>query len=200
MARHDNPSMASVSPFDVLGSPRTDAIEDSYGRAVALGGRVCSTSAEAERIESPRHLIAAALEHLVHAALASPVLVAAPGARADEESELRGLCRDHAAGSLRLTHRALEAHARDVGYDTGCWLRAAIAVVGLTITEGDPGADDPGAEYAHPTGMLVGAHENLLQAMICSVDDRMGVPEHLHRAMSRTLAVFMLADADPTCT
>lgn len=185
--------MASVSPFDVLGSPRTDAIEDAYGRAVALGGRVALTSAEVERIEAPRRLISAALEHVVHAALASAVLTTASAAATGDEAEMRAICRDHAAGALRLTHRALEAHARDVGYDPGCWLRAAIAVVRSTTM-----ARDPGVQHAHPTGMLVGAHGDLLQAIVCSVDDRMGVPEYLHRAMSPTLAVFMLADADPT--
>ena len=41
-----------------------------------------------------------------------------------------------AAGALRLTHRALETHASEVGYETGFWVDRALEQAGVRLARG----------------------------------------------------------------
>jgi hypothetical protein len=54
-----------------------------------------------------------------------------------------GAVRGVAAGALRLAHRALQTHGRDLGYQTGAWIDSALeqAAVELTRTIGE--IDEP---------------------------------------------------------
>jgi hypothetical protein len=96
----------------------------AYAAGVAHGAASTQCTAEEERTHSPLRLLTLATLHLPDLALYAYLLDVI-----DEDAEVDRL-RDvlieemgaTAAGALRLAHRALETHARNVGYQTGVWL------------------------------------------------------------------------------
>jgi len=46
-----------------------------------------------------------------------------------------GAVRTIASGALRLAHRALETHARNVGYETGAWVDRALEQAGASMKD-----------------------------------------------------------------
>ena len=92
-----------------------------------------------------------------------------------------------AAGALRLTHRALETHARNVGYGTGAWLERVFDCARASLWRQADAQAPVLLEHAR------GAAVALTTATAATADDRMQVPEELARGLSRLLVVYLIA-------
>src|SRR4051812_19843681 len=100
-----------------------DDLERLYDQAVCAGGALCARSAREERLDSPLELLAQITVHTPYLALLVVELAdagdVATGCLARE-------ARRQVALVIRLAHRALEVHARDVGYDVRVWRHRAL--------------------------------------------------------------------------
>jgi hypothetical protein len=99
-----------------------EALDDAYTRAVCRGADVTGRRAEDERLDGTLTLLAEITVHTPQLQLFAAVLelgddIARPAADA---------VRNHSAGVVRLAHRALEVHARDVGYALDAWREQAV--------------------------------------------------------------------------
>ena len=96
----------------------------AYAAGVAHGAAITRCTAEEERTYSPLRLLTLAALHLPDLALYAYLLDLMD--EDDELDQVRAMLAREvgatAAGALRLAHRVLETHARDVGYATGCGL------------------------------------------------------------------------------
>jgi hypothetical protein len=94
-----------------------------------------------------------------------------------------------AAGALRLAHRALETHARDVGYEAEAWVDRALERAGALLA----------AEIDAEAPLLLDharlAAIALTRATAATADDRMLVPEELACGLAHLLAVYLVATA-----
>jgi hypothetical protein len=103
----------------------------TYDEAVCRGADVTGSSADDECLASPLGLLARITVHVPHLTLLMAVL-------ADTEDAGAGAClareaRRQSAGVLRLGHRALEVHARDVGYAPCAWREDAIVQASAAV-------------------------------------------------------------------
>ncbi len=94
-----------------------------------------------------------------------------------------------AAGALRLAHRSLETHARDVGYQADAWIDRALEHTGAVLT-GEVDADAP-VLLDHARLATIA----LTRATAATADDRMLVPDELANALAHLLAVYLVATA-----
>jgi hypothetical protein len=108
------------SPTDPPWLARWDAL---YLEAVAFGGHDTGSRVADERLERPLRLLTQALRRLVVVAIAAPAIACHADDPIPAERTILLAGRLSIAGALRLTDRALEVHARDVGYDPGHWPR-----------------------------------------------------------------------------
>jgi hypothetical protein len=92
-----------------------------------------------------------------------------------------------AAGALRLAHRALETHARDVGYETGVWVDRALEQAGAWL------ACEVEAEVPVLLDQARRAAIALTRATAATADDRMLVPAELADGLAHLLAVYLVA-------
>jgi hypothetical protein len=90
-----------------------------------------------------------------------------------------------AAGALRLTHRALETHASDVGYDAGVWVDRALGQAGARLAR-DVDVSDLLDEARR-------AAIALTRATAATADERMLLPAELADGLAHLLAVYALA-------
>ena len=95
---------------DVDGS--IDALERIYDEAVCVGGSLSTRRAHEERLNSAIELLAHITTHTPYLTLLVLEFADARGAAA---ACLARDARRHAALAVRLAHRALEVHARDLG-------------------------------------------------------------------------------------
>ena len=94
-----------------------------------------------------------------------------------------------AAGALRLSHRALETHARDVGYQVDVWVDRALEHAGAELS-GELDAQMPGLlDHARLAAIA------LTRATAATADDRMLVPDELACGLAHLLAVYLVATA-----
>jgi hypothetical protein len=93
--------------------PSVGALEHLYDEAVCAGGALSPWLAPEERLRSPLELLAQITIITPQLAL-FVVQLAGAGELAPEF--LASQARRYAALAIRLAHRALEVHARDVGY------------------------------------------------------------------------------------
>jgi hypothetical protein len=92
-----------------------------------------------------------------------------------------------AAGALRLTHRALETHARDVGYETGAWVERVLDYASSSLWRQADREAPVLLEHAR------GAAVSLTAATAATAEDRMRVPEELAHGLSELLVVYLIA-------
>ncbi|HEY2595276.1 MAG TPA: hypothetical protein VGK33_15395 [Chloroflexota bacterium] len=161
-----------------------------YVSAVARGGSNTGCTAEEERVYGLARLVTLALIRASDLVLSAHLLD-----MVDEDGQDPLVARaasDVSAGALRLAHRALEIHSRDVGYDTEVWIERALLHTAAELDwratgehEGVPVALD---EARSATMAIARASE-------ASVSDRMLVPEQLAEALGHLLAIYALAKA-----
>jgi len=161
----------------------------AYAAGVAHGSVSTRCTAEEERTYSPLRLLTLAMLHLPDLAVCAYVLDVIV-----EEYELdrvREVLVEEvgatAAGALRLAHRALETHARTVGYGTGVWLERVLDYASASLC----GQTDPEAPVLLERAR--GAAVALTAATAATADDRMRVPEELAHGLADLLVVYLIA-------
>ena len=78
-----------------------------------------------------------------------------------------------AAGALRLAHRALETHARDVGYEIDAWVDRALEHAGALLSSQVDAEAPVLLDHARLAAIA------LTRATAATADDRMLVPDEL---------------------
>jgi hypothetical protein len=105
--------------------------------------------------------------------------------------DVAGAMKDTAAGALRLAHRALEVHARNVAYDSLTWEEEMLDEAEAIVV--DAHAGNNGEPPRNALQQVREATVHLTRAISALENDRMGVPGHLRDALSRLFVVFLLA-------
>ena len=161
----------------------------AYAAGVAHGAAITRCTAEEERTYSPLRLLTLAALHLPDLALYAYLLNLMD--EDDELDQVRAMLAREvgatAAGALRLAHRVLETHARDVGYATGVWLERVLDHASASFWR-QTDRDAP-VLLEHARGAAVA----LTTATDATADDRMRVPEELAHGLSDLLVVYLIA-------
>ena len=95
---------------------------------------------------------------------------------------------DVATGALRLGHRALETHGRDVGYDSRAWVRCAVQRAGVELQ----------ACASSVAGVPITIEQTrratvaLTRAIAASVDDPLRFSDQLSHGLGHLLAVYLI--------
>jgi hypothetical protein len=161
-----------------------------YAQALAHGVDDTRRSAADERLEPPVWLLAQAERRLVIVAVAVPAIADARGPDADPTDPLALAGRRALAGAIRLAHRALEVHARDVGYDPARWLGDVPAEASAIA---DQSASPTPWELVREVDLIA---EDLADAIVGLQVDRMGVPGLIVSALGMLLALYRRATPD----
>ncbi|EHN11263.1 hypothetical protein PAI11_18530 [Patulibacter medicamentivorans] len=204
MSLPDQPStdLDALGPFALLAPLGPDAAERGLRWAVAQGIDATGQDSATERSQSAHHLLCSSIDLLLDVALSAERMEAygrlLGDAALDETDRVAPLldgaaraAQHAAAGALRLVWRALEVHARDVGYLRQPWHDEATswtqAIVDPTI--GVPGLPaNPGAAEAARA-----AANRVIAALEALPVDRMAVPGELAAAIGLLDALFLLA-------
>jgi hypothetical protein len=162
-------------------------LERVYREAVAHGADLIGLDVADERTAGTLELLAAITVRVPHLTLllASPAEASrplSPGAACVAREARR-----QSAAIVRLAHRALEVHARDVGYDPEAWReRALLGPSAAAATGGGDVADELGA-----AGFELGRASVALAVAITAVPtDRIAVPTHLADALGGWLFCY----------
>ena len=111
----------------------------AYAAAIAHGAINTGCTAEEERAYGALRLLTLALLRLPDLALCAHLVHAVD--EPDEDPLVARTLGEVAAGALRLAHRALEVHGRDVGYQTSAWVDRALLQAGVALDR-QRGAED----------------------------------------------------------
>lgn len=175
--------------------PPTPASELSavHRLAVCHGAIDTGCGSGAEREQTPLKLLTLVAWRLPDLALSTFVVQSLAGDVADARlAAVIEQLRRQAAGVVRLSHRALETHARNVGYGIDEWC-ARILESGSALLYVSHTAEARGEHCATPLAVVREATSSICHALAACENDRMAVPEHLSEASARLLLVFMLA-------
>ena len=168
-------------------------VRRAFGAAVARGANNTRCTAEQERAYGTLRLLTLASLRLPDLFLYSYLL---EGFADDPEVErvppvVVGAVRGVAAGAVRLAHRALETHGRDIGYETAAWIDAAVEEAGVEL------ARNTGEINAREGSVVLDqsrlAAICLARATASTAGDRMRVPEEIAHGLSHLLAVYLIA-------
>jgi hypothetical protein len=165
----------------------------AYVAAIARGANNTLCTAEQERECGTLRLLTLASLRLPDLVLYSHLL---DGFADDPEVDrvppvVVGAVRGVAAGALRLAHRALETHGRDVGYKTGAWIDGALEQAAIELTRNTGVIEEPQVSVVLDQSRL--AAICLARATASTAGDRMRVPEEIARGLSHLLAVYLIA-------
>jgi hypothetical protein len=163
----------------------------AYGAAVANGATNTGCTAEEERAYGVLRLLTLALLRLPDLALCAHALHLV--AESDEDPLVARRLGDVAAGALRLAHRALQVHGRDVGYETGAWIDGALLMAGAALDR-PSGTEDDG-EVPVALAEARSATIALTRATAATAGDRMLVPEQVADGLGHLLAIHLIARA-----
>jgi hypothetical protein len=175
-----------------------DAADDAklrraYVAAIARGANNTLCTAEQEREYGTLRLLTLASLRLPDLVLYAHLL---EGFADDPEVErvppvvVNAVC-GVAAGALRLAHRALETHGRDVGYETGAWIDGALVQAGVELARHAGEIEEPEVSVVLDQSRL--AAIALARATASTAGDRMRVPEEIARGLVHLLAVYLIA-------
>jgi hypothetical protein len=161
-----------------------------YATAVACGGSNTGCTAEEERVCGMARLVTLALIRASDLVLSAHLLDMVDE---DEQDPLVARAASHvSAGALRLAHRALELHSRDLGYEVDVWIERALLHAAAELDWRATG-DDEGLPVALDEARS--ATMAIARASEAAVSDRMLVPEQLAEALGHLLAIYALAKA-----
>ncbi len=99
---------------------------------------------------------------------------------------LRAAC-DVASGALRLAHRALETHGRDVGYGTGAWIDDTLFTAVAELAR----EHDEAPVLIEQVRLATLA---LTQAAAAIPEDRLLVPDRLATSLRHLLVIYVIAE------
>jgi hypothetical protein len=169
-----------------------------YSTAVAHGGTGLRLDRDEERALSWAELLAMASDRVTGTARAALSLeVLADGApHNDGVEETRNQAqqlRAAAAAQLRLTHRALEAHARELGYSPQVYVDRVADAAKSAVDEARGVVDD-----TCPAPMLSDlvdeAHAHASRALLCMTADRCAVPGKLADTLGCWFLLFLIGE------
>lgn len=165
-------------------------IRTTRTRAIAVGGRTINR--DHERLALPVDLLAAAIGGLPDLAAAALLGIELADSDLPEHAvrAARVEARRTACRALRLSQRALEADARNAGYDWRPWVDAAIQDAAQTIERSLAGEGNVRATLWHASEL---AH-HLGEATRALTYDRMAVPEALCGAQTQALLLVLAAE------
>jgi hypothetical protein len=162
----------------------------TYAAAVAQGANDTRCTAAQESDYGTLRLLTLALLRLPDLALCAHMLD-----MVDEPEDDPALARaagEVAAGVLRLAHRSLEVHGRDVGYRTDAWLEGSTLLAGFELAaQANSEAEEVPVALEHVRSAAVA----LARGAAATGDDRMQVPEQVAEGLGHLLVVYALARA-----
>lgn len=189
------PLLAVVSTADA-------AIRRSqYAAALAFGGNATGITASRESQDTPTVLLTTAgsfVPAITRAAYALDVLLGDTGEEpvgGDADllpNQARALSRA-ASGALRLTHRALEVHARNVGYDIAPYQPQALVATEAALLDARLDVDDENPSGLN--GTIDAGLQNVNLALQALEVNRGAVPGYLASALGSWFALYLVADA-----
>jgi hypothetical protein len=161
----------------------------AYSAALAHGSRSTQCSAAEERAYGTLRLLTLATLRLPDLFLYAHVLQVF-----DEDPDVERVppvivaaVRTIASGALRLGHRALETHARNVGYETGTWVDRALEQAGAWLY------CQVDVEVPVLLDQARRAAIAITRATAATADDRMLVPEEIANGLGHLLAIYLIA-------
>jgi hypothetical protein len=161
-----------------------------YAAAVARGANNTGCTAEEECCCGTARLVTLVLVRVADLVLSAHLLDMIDE---DEENPLVArAANDVSAGALRLAHRALEVHGRNVGYDTDAWVERALAHAGAQL-EWQTEAENAGLPVALDEARS--AIAAIARATETTSSDRMLLPEQLAAGLGHLLAIYAMARA-----
>lgn len=162
----------------------------AYGAAVSNGATNTGCTADEEHGYGVLRLLTLALLRLPDLAVCAHVLHLVGDT--DDDLLLARTLGEVAAGTLRLGHRALEIHGRDVGYVTSAWIDRALLVAGVALDCQRSAEDDELLVALEETRSATVA---LTRATAATAGNRMLVPEQLAHGLGHLLAIYLIARA-----
>ena len=168
-------------------------VRRAYAAAIARGANNTLCTAEQEREYGTLRLLTLASLRLPDLVLYSHLL---EGFADDPEVErvppvVVNAVRTVAAGALRLAHRALETHGRDVGYETSAWIDSALDQAGVELSRNAGEIEEQEVSVVLDQSRL--AAICLARATASTAGDRMRVPEEIANGLAHLLAVYLIA-------
>jgi hypothetical protein len=163
----------------------------AYGAGIARGATNTECTAEEERMYGTLRLLTLATLRLPDLFLYAHIVEVLAG---DPETDrvppvaVRAIITP-AAGALRLAHRALETHARDVGYQVEAWVDRTLEHAGALLSSEVDGEAPVLLDHARLAAIA------LTRATAATADDRMLVPEELSCGLAHLLSVYVVATA-----
>jgi hypothetical protein len=163
----------------------------AYAAGIAWGATSTQCTAEEERMHGTLRLLAQAMLRLPDLFLYAHVVEVLAGDTAEDRvppiavSAVGGTV----AGALRLGHRALETHARDVGYEIDAWIDRTLEHAGALLCS-QVDADAPVLLDQARLAAIA-----LSRATAATADDRMLVPDEVANGLAHLLAVYLVARA-----
>jgi hypothetical protein len=186
-------AIGDQAPLTIV--PRVHAVELAAVQraAVSIGANDTGATRYVEQQATPTRLLSLALQRLPDLALSTFVVQTLGSGEQDPRlADVVSQMRSQAAGTIRLCQRALEVHARDVGYQLEQWNAGTLETASALLeTVHSPSAC--GELCATPVGELREATRLISNAIAACEGDRMTVHGHLSEAGGRLLLLFMLA-------
>ena len=164
-------------------------LRSSYERAVSHGAANTLCTPEEEREHGTLRLLTLATlrlpdlylyGYLLEAVDEDPSVEPVPPIVASRFGEI-------AAGALRLAHRALEAHAHDLGYDPGVWVERALEHARAQLSGDLERARRPLVHRARRCAIA------LTRAIAATAAEAMLVPGELADGLACLLALYLIA-------
>ena len=157
-------------------------LRKSYEVALAHGATNTACRPDEERLYGTLRLITLAILRLPDLAMIAQLMH-----MDDEDRVLMRVACDVAGGALRLAHRALETHGRDVGYEIGAWIDDTLATAAVELVR----EHDQVPILIHEVRQATLA---LTQAAAAVPEDRMLVPDRLAKSLRHLLVVCVIAE------
>lgn len=173
------------------------ALRGGLDSAIAFGLDRIGIDTETEAMLGAHDLMCRAGESLIDLALVAQVFKAQVrldhGIPLGDFRTTATLLRDTSAASTRFASRALETHARDIGYSSDAWMRTAFDTTRLFLQDSRH-AGHSRVSTMPPLFARIAAR-SMFDALAASNTDRMAVPGFLADSLGANLALFMHAHA-----
>jgi hypothetical protein len=156
-------------------------LREAYTVALAYGGRNTGCTSEEECLYGMLRLMTLAILRLPDLAMIAQLMHID-----DDDRAVLSVGHEVAAGALRLAHRALQTHGRDVGYEIGAWTDEALLTAAVELAREHD-------EVPVAIEQVRLATIALTEAAATVFEDRMLVPERLARGLSHLLAFYVIA-------
>lgn len=174
--------MNTEQAIDEAGHASDARLRKSYEVALAHGATNTGCRPDEERLYGTLRLMTLAILRLPDLAMIAQLM----HMNDEDRVVLRTGC-DVAGGALRLAHRALETHGRDVGYEIGAWIDDALSTAAVELAREHDEVPILIQEVRQATLALT-------QAAAAVPEDRMLVPDRLAKSLRHLLVVYVIAE------